>query len=350
LAAGAARQIFLDLPAGSPLLQATLGDDALEIDNKVVLLPESTSPVRVSVDLADAGLRQAVVRVLEATGMALQVSERPELIVCDGGGARDEGRGARGDGQEGGDQSSLIPHPSSLAPPLDAWRLEVLGAKDATAYTGPFVVDRTHPLAQGLSLDGAIWSASPQAALGGAAIVTAGNVTLLTDREDGAGRHRLQMSFAPELSNLQDVPDWPILFANLLRWRRGAAAGAQSPNVRLGQNAVFTLPEDAKQVEVLAPSGPAWTLDVHTRRVEVPADRVGLYTVKTPGAAYQFSCNAVSRDESDLSHAETGRWGDWSGSPVHMDRQISIRWVFLLLALACLAAHLGVVRVRGPGE
>jgi hypothetical protein len=342
LAAGAARQFFLDLPAGSPLLTATLGDDVLEIDNKVVLLPESTSPVRVSVDLGDAGLRRAVDRVLTATGMALQVSERPDLIVCDGGGTRDEGRGARGEVQEGGD-------PSSPAPPPDAWRLEILGGKDAAAYAGPFVVDRTHPLAQGLSLDGAIWSASPQAVLSGPAIVTAGNVTLLTDREDGTGRHRLQMSFAPELSNLQDIPDWPILFANLLRWRRGAAVGAQSPNVRLGQNVAVTLAEDAKRVEVVPPAGPAWTLDVHNRRVEVPAERVGLYTVKAPGAAYQFSCNAVSRDESDLSRAETGRWGDRSGSPVHMDRQISIRWVFLLLALGCLAVHLWVIGGQGSG-
>jgi len=315
LAAGAARQFFLDLPAGSPLVKATLGDDALETDNQVLLLPESTKPLRVTVDLAGEGLRRAVVRVLEATGMALQVTERPDLIVCDHAGAVDS----------------------------DAWRLEILGGTGAVAYAGPFVVDRTHALAQGLSLEGAIWSASPQAQLGGPAIVTAGNVTLMTDREDFAGRHRLQMNFAPELSNLQDMPDWPILFANLLRWRRGASIGPQTPNVRLGQTVTVTLAQNAEQVELVPPAAPTVRLKVYNRRVEVPADRIGLYTIKAPGATYQFSCNAVSRDESDLSGAQTGRWGDWSGSAVHRDRQISLRWAFLLLAMGCLAGHLLLV-------
>lgn len=320
LAAGAARQFFLDLPLGSPLLSATLGGDALEIDNEVSLLPESSRPVRVRVDLADDGLRRAVVRVLQATGMALEVSERPDLVICD----------------------------RSAAIEADAWRLEILGGKDAVAYAGPFVVDRTHALAQGLSLDGAIWSASAQAPLSGPAIVTAGNVTLLTDREDAAGRHRLQMSFAPELSNLQDIPDWPILFANLLRWRRGASIGPQAANVRLGQTVTVTLAEDAKRVEVVPPGSPSRTVEARNRRVEVPADRAGLHTIKAPGAAYQFSCNAVSSDESDLSAAVTGRWGDWSGSPIYRDRQISVRWALLLVALGCLAVHLAVIRVQGP--
>ena len=45
---------------------------------------------------------------------------------------------------------------------VDAWRLEILGGKDAVAYAGPFVVDHNHPLAEGLSLQNAIWSAAPR--------------------------------------------------------------------------------------------------------------------------------------------------------------------------------------------
>ena len=77
LAGGAVRQFFMNLPAGSPLLRATLGDDALEIDNTVLLLPESTKPVRVLVNLADVNLRQVVLRAVEAAGQAVEVTERP---------------------------------------------------------------------------------------------------------------------------------------------------------------------------------------------------------------------------------------------------------------------------------
>ena len=130
--------------------------------------------------------------------------------------------GRRGLGAARADRSPTSP----VATDGDAWRLEILGGKDAVAYAGPFVVDHNHPLAQGLSLQNAIWSGrAADATLSGLPIVTAGNVTLMSDSEDVAGRHRLQMRFAADLSNLQDMPDWPILFANLLRWRRGRTAG-----------------------------------------------------------------------------------------------------------------------------
>ena len=75
-----------------------------------------------------------VQRAVEATGLAVQVAERPELIVCDNASSLDIG----------------------------AWRLEILGGKGAVAYAGPFVVDHTHPLAEGLSLQNAIWSAAAE--------------------------------------------------------------------------------------------------------------------------------------------------------------------------------------------
>ena len=73
------------------------------------------------------------------------------------------------------------------------------------------------------------------------------------------------------------------------------------------------------------------------------ADRVGLHSVKTPNAEYRFSCNAVSRDESDLGGCRSGQWGSWNVSEVHRDRRVSLAWVFLLVALAAMAAHAAVV-------
>ena len=136
LAAGAVRQIFLDLPAGSPPLRATLAADALEIDNHVVLLPASTRPLRVRIDLADAKLRQAVARALAATDETLEVDDRPDLVVSDAPCTQVDGDFAG-----------------------EAWRMEILPAKEAEAYAGPFVINRNHPLAQGLSLANTVWSA-----------------------------------------------------------------------------------------------------------------------------------------------------------------------------------------------
>jgi hypothetical protein len=211
------------------------------------------------------------------------------------------------------------------------------------------VVDHNHALTRGLSLQNVVWSAPPRTSSAGLPIVTAGNVPLLTEGKDVAGRRRLQMPMVADLSNLQDMPDWPIFFANLVAWRRGGLPGPAAPNVRLGQTVAVALAGDARRVEVVSPSRARREFSVRQGRVVVPADQVGLYTIKTPDAEYQFSCNALSRDESDLTDCRSGRWGSWDQSPIYQDRRINLGWVFLLLAMAVMAAHMAVV-TKGSGD
>jgi hypothetical protein len=322
LAAGASRQFFVNLPIGSPPLRATLADDALEIDNRVLLLPESTKPLRVTTDLSDRNLRRAVGRALEATGQTVEVSERPELIIAD--------------------------KPSSLEG--DAWRWEIVGGKDAVAYAGPFVIDRNHVLTQGLSLQTVVWSGMPKPKPTGLGLITAGNVPLLNEAIDLAGRRRLQMNFAFEMSNLQDMPDWPIFAMNLVAWRRGGLPGVAAPNARLGQAVPVALPRDTKQAELVSPDKTVRKLDARAGRITAVADRIGLHTIKTPGVEYSFSCNAVSRDESDLDRCKSGRWGSWADSPTHQDRQSSLSWIFLLVAMGAMTTHAAIVAKNAEGR
>ena len=65
--------------------------------------------------------------------------------------------------------------------PDNTWIVQLISEKDATAYSGPFVLDRAHPLTEGLSLRGAIWGAGKSSALDGGPVVMAGNVPLLAD-------------------------------------------------------------------------------------------------------------------------------------------------------------------------
>ena len=322
LAAGAVRQVILDLPVAAPPLRATLDRDALDIDNHVLLLPAAARPLRVHVDVAETKLRQAVVRALAATDQTLEVDKRPDLVISD----------HAGDG------------------PGDAWRLEILPAANPAAYAGPFVINRNHSLAQGLSLANAIWSASPDAPLSGLPIITAGNVPLLTESEDSTGRRRLQMSFAAAASNLQDTPDWPILFSNLVAWRRSGLPGMLTPNVRLGETATIVLAQDAKEVEVTSPDKSSRKLAVRGRGAVVPADRPGLYLIDAPDGQRQFSVNVLSRDESDLTGCQTGRWGSWNQSAAYQDREIGLGWVLLLTALALMTGHAALVAKTGTSR
>lgn len=318
---GAARQFILTLAPGTPPLGAALDDDALPIDNRALVLAESVRDLRVQCELTDARLRDAVVRAVKATGQAVDASTRPDLLIAD--------------------------KPGELEG--NAWRLEILAGADPAAYAGPFVIDHNHPLAQGLALASAVWSASRAVVLNGMPVVMAGNVPLLAADEDFAARRRVAMSFSPALSNLQDMPDWPILFANLLQWRRRELPGLAAHNVRLGQSVGLVLGEPAAQIELVGPDKSARTLSARTRRLTLPADRVGLHEVRTPqDGPYRFACNALARDESDLAACRSGRWGNWNDTRAREDRRAALGWIFVLVALGAMAGHLALL-ARHPG-
>ena len=79
--------------------------------------------------------------------------------------------------------------------------MQLLAEKDAEAYRGPFVLDRTHPLTDGLSLRGVIWGAGKTENLDGNPVIMAGNIVLVSDSEsqtpNGTARHELRRRLRP---------------------------------------------------------------------------------------------------------------------------------------------------------
>ena len=71
----ATRRIFLNLPPETPLLRAQIGDDALAIDNEVLLLPQRRKPVLVDVRIQEPRLRSLIENALASTGRALSAKQ-----------------------------------------------------------------------------------------------------------------------------------------------------------------------------------------------------------------------------------------------------------------------------------
>ena len=70
-------------------------------------------------------------------------------------------------------------------------------------------------------------------------VILAGNVPLLSAREDMLGRQFLTLNLDPELSTFPRTPDWPVLFYNLLDWRIAQMPGLLDSNARLGSEVVL---------------------------------------------------------------------------------------------------------------
>jgi hypothetical protein len=65
----------------------------------------------------------------------------------------------------------------------------------------------------------------------------------------------------------------------------------------------------------------------------------GLYTLKTEASQHILSVNALSKSESDLTRAGSGKWGKWQQAGLYWWEYRPIDWIALLLALALLTAH-----------
>jgi len=310
LVAKESRRITLNIKNGSSPLRAKIGEDDLAVDNEVVLMPESSKIVRVDLRLNDPKLRALVEKAVEASSQIRLSSDRPELVITD-----------------------KVEIPSDP----EAWTLQVINEAGASSYLGPFVVDRAHPLTDGLSLGGVVWAAG-SSGLPGAPIITAGNIALLTDI-DRNGRHELRLRLRPELSTLQETPNWPILILNLVNWRASVAPGMRQANVHLGGEANLTVEPEVQAVSLTDPQQKTRELAARDKTVLVRADVAGVYELKAGQRKYAFAANAISREESDLTGANSGRWGNWADATTLQWEYRSVVWLLLILALALLAAH-----------
>lgn len=335
LAAGETRRVILDLRQNTPALRATIGDDDLAIDNEVILLPVAHRPVHVDLRIADETLRSLVDKALRSTRMTVADPDHPDLLVTDTDPA-----------------SSRRPAPArdSQAPPptaTDLWTVRFHSAARAEAYTGPFVLDHSHPLAEGLALQGAVWGAGPDDRFPGAPVLSAGNVPLLNDREDPDGAHELHIAFRPDLSTLQTSPNWPILFWNLAQWNASLAPGVGRPNLRLGEDATVRFRSAHETADVTLPTGEKRPLPVIGKQLTIHSDDVGTFTVDAGDEHYFLTAAALRPDESDLSRAQSGRWGNWLDETLLHEEYRSITWLLLLLALGVLALHMLLLRRGG---
>ncbi len=318
LAANESRRITLTVKNISSPLRAKLGNDDLAVDNEVVLMPEASKIVRVDLRVNDPKLRELVERALESSTQVRISAERPELVITD-----------KVDAQ---------------AVDAEAWTLQLLNEAGASSYLGPFVVDRAHPLTDGLSLGGVVWGAA-SSQIPGAPIITAGNIALLTDINRN-GQHELRLRLRPELSTLHETPNWPILILNLVNWRAIVAPGLRQANIPLGSNANLTVEAGVQSVRLIDPKQKSRDLPTREKTATIKADTAGVYELSAGQSKYSFAANAISREESDLNNAASGRWGNWANATTLQWEYRSVVWLLLLLVLVGLVVHAWLIRQR----
>jgi hypothetical protein len=319
LGAGETRRVLLTLKPGAPALRARLSDDPLLVDNEVTVFAEPVRNVRVDLRFRDAAMKALVEKAVGSSPNASLSADKPGLLITDEGDSKIED--------------------------AEAWTLQIVSEKDAASFLGPFVIDRSHPLSEGLSLGGVVWGGGKSRQLAGAPVINAGDVPLLTDVER-AGTHELRLRLRPDLSTLQESPNWPILIWNLINWRSQVAPGLRQTNLRMGGDAALTVESGVESISVVDPRRVTRRLPARDKTILIKADIAGVYEISANQSRYSFAANALRREESDLTQAASGRWGNWANATALQWEYRSVAWVLLLLALIALAIHAWLIARR----
>jgi hypothetical protein len=315
------QRLVFNVPNSTPALEAALDQDSLTNDNRIQLLPPIQKRIRVQVALTNAALGELVNRALDSTGLRASISEDPQLII----------------------------HHSDTTSGSNAWSLCLASGEKPAAYTGPFIVDSSHPLSEGISLEGIIWAASAMTnPPGSVPVILVGNIPLLSVRQDLAGRQFLTMNVNAELSTLARSPDWPILFWNILNWRATQIPGLLDRNARLG--AEVPLKTTGEPVTVRWPDGTVKSFPHSGDQLALETPLPGLYTMVMGSTTNSFAVNPLTAGESNLEHCDSGQWGNWSKDTEQHFEQSPLAWIFALAAVGILTAHLYLIAVGRGGS
>ena len=332
------RRYHLTLPDGIQDIEARIADDALPIDNHAILLPPHRRPVRVAIRHLPESIAEPLRRGLAATGIAQFDDLNPEICFT------------------GGNLTAAEQETPDL--PDGCWLARFYTSLDETkveAFVGPFIIDRTHVLAEGLSLEGVVWAAENDVSLPGWSMLAVGNVPLVSEQNRPNRTKHLHLQIRPDLSTLTISPGWPILLWNILQYRAAQSPGIRINNVRLGTAAVFTPFPGDDELRITTPSGAGTasqrpanvrTMSVRSNWVSLPADEVGVYTVQAASGEYRFSVLPLASDESDLTGAITGRWGGRLDQETLESDYRNMTWLPLLLVAAILLLHLSFIANR----
>ncbi len=317
--AGGLRELIIEVAAKG---------DGLPTDNRVELVEPQVRTVTVAIDVPQADAARAILRVIDALpDVELGGVESANLVFA-GAGILPESNPRRWWAGFG---------------PLSHDEAVIEAAKD---IAGPYLLDKRHPLVEGVILGGVVWGGVQPLVYDTTPLISSGNMILLS-RLNGTRTVGYVFNIDLSRSNLPESPDWPILLANLVDLRRESLPGLSRWNYRLGEDVRFRLFEGEGEASAAASpltllhDGKANKMIARTSLIELPSlEDAGIYEVKDEAASVgRFAVNFFDAEESDLRNLVPGRRepkARTTTGSIALDNPYS--WATLLALLLIVAA------------
>ena len=316
--------ITIPLPAGIPPVRISLANDALVSDDSVVLVEPRPQIVAVENRLTDERGRAALDKALGSIAGTVKATPAHLAFVESGGAAT----------LTAGEWRAQFGRP---APPLAA-------TGDPADVLGPFVIEKRHPLLQGVTFGGIVWTGVVPLSPGAVhPLASSGDRALVGTLRPTASAPDPTFVFNLDLArtNLFRSPDWPILISNLVEMRRRELPGPERWNYRVGE--WIRIRFDRQPVAPIR-------LRMGTLDRELPQTRLVEFVAPAPGGLaqvlegdqlkYEIGINSIDEAEGDLRRARTDTVGgfDDASRKRAIESGAAFDPLFWILLIACGAA------------
>jgi hypothetical protein len=328
--------VTLPLPARLPPLRVSLSGDALDADNTVTLVEPRPRIVavenRLTGERGSAALDRAIAAV---SGTARAEADAGHLAFVD---AADSPAARAGRWQ-------VRFGPLASTPPAGGGPADLIG---------PFVLEKRHPLLQGVTLGGVVWTGVVPLDRGGLhPVASAGDRTLIGTAPAAAGVDpAVVFNLDLARTNLIRSPDWPILISNLVEMRRRELPGPERWNYRAGELVRIRLdPQSAQTIRLRM--GALERTFAASRLVEFVAPAPGGLAQVLAGdqVLFDIGINMLEEHEGDLRAATTRSLGTLGSSG---ERRLEsgpafdpLFWVLLAVCAAAILGNWWLVTPRG---
>jgi hypothetical protein len=327
--------ITIPLPAGAPAVQVSLSTDALVSDDSVVLVEPRPQIVGVENRLKEPRGRMALDKALAAIAGTANATPG-HLAFVDAG-------------------TAAAPVPGAWLAQFGRSSAPLATAGDPVDVIGPFVLEKRHPLVQGVTLGGIVWTGvvplSPNAVH---PVASAGDLPLIGALIEpaAAGSPSFVFNLDLERSNLIRSPDWPILISNLVEMRRRELPGPERWNYRVGE-----------WIRIRFDQQPAAMLRLRMGALEreLPSTRLVEFVAPAPGGLaqilegdkvqFEIAINAIDEAEGDLRGARTETLGGFDDT--RQERELEggaafdpLYWVLLTVCVVAMIGNWWLLPVR----
>ena len=331
IAAGGETPFHFAVPGGlgGLDLEIAVDGDGLQLDNRVTLIEPKIRTVHADIDLPSSADNDLVRRVLSVLpDVELASSTQTDLLI-----------------------SGANQQPDSI--PRQWWfgmgplATGDAGTVESTAVTGPYILNKQHPLLEGITMNGVIWGGIQQTDLELTLLVSCNRRPLLAQLSNLETTAFL-MNIDLAQSNIMRTLDWPVLLANLVEMRRDALPGLRRWNYRVDEtvNLSIPLPEpvEAAGLELFGPDGAERSL-IRDRDDTISITRLrepGIYRINEQDETLgEFAVNFFDPLESSLNDITPGeRAPVVSTSPTTIRIDDPYTWLIMLAVLLVLAALL----------